>query len=112
MNKSFVLRWQSQVKKGTLTFIVLNILDKKGELYGYELIENVKDKTSIIIAEGTLYPLMNRLKKEKLVTSKWVEQESGIPRKYYSLTTTGQNTLLEMKDFWKMLEKSINTISK
>lgn len=63
MNKSFVLRWQSQVKKGTLTFIVLNILDKKGELYGYELIENVKDKTSIIIAEGTLYPLLMKINK-------------------------------------------------
>lgn len=111
MNNEFIRKWKSQVKKGTLTFIVLNIL-KNNEFYGYELIEEVHKQTSIEIAEGTLYPLMNRLKKDQLVISKWVEQESGIPRKYYSLSKTGEKTLEKMKMFWNDLESSIKKISK
>ena len=111
MNEEFINKWKSQVKKGTLTFIVLNVL-KNNEFYGYEFIEEIKNLTKIEIAEGTFYPLMNRLKKEELVTSKWVEQESGIPRKYYSLTETGEKTLSKMQSYWKDLAKSIEKISK
>lgn len=111
MNDEFVHKWKSQVKKGTLAFIVLTVL-MDNEFYGYELIERVRRFTSIEIAEGTLYPLMNRLKKENLVSSKWVEQESGIPRKYYSLTAMGAETLDQMSLFWNDLESSIKTISK
>ena len=109
MNETFLHKWKSQVKKGTLAFIALNVLEDQ-EYYGYELIEEIKKHTKIEIAEGSLYPLMNRLKKEELVTSKWVEQESGIPRKYYMLTTMGKQTLLHMKAFWFDLEKSIKKI--
>lgn len=110
MNKIFVDKWKSQVKKGTLTFIVLNVL-RNNEFYGYEFIEEVKKLTKIEIAEGTFYPLMNRLKKEDLVTSKWVEQESGIPRKYFSLTETGRDTLEKMQNYWEDLASSIKKIS-
>lgn len=110
MNIDFIQKWQSQVKKGTLSFIILIIL-KDSEFYGYELIEKVKKFTSIQIAEGTLYPLLNRLKKEGLVESKWVEQESGIPRKYYKLTKTGKNTLKEMMEYWMKLENSIKKLT-
>lgn len=109
MNHEFVRKWKSQVKKGTLAFILLNVL-KGHEFYGYELIEQVKRVTTIEIAEGTLYPLMNRLKKEGLVDSKWVEQESGIPRKYYHVTDVGINTLNEMIDYWKSLSVSIEKL--
>ncbi len=111
VNKEFIHKWKSQVKKGTLAFIILNVLKGK-EFYGYELIEEIKKFTSIEIAEGTLYPLMNRLKKEGLVTSKWIEQESGIPRKYYVLTNVGEETLNGMREYWNDLEVSINKISK
>lgn len=111
MNEDFVHKWQSQLKKGSLSFIILNVL-KGNEFYGYELIEEVRKQTNIEIAEGTLYPLMNRLKKEELVSSKWVEQESGIPRKYYCLTEMGNQTLLDMQAYWKSLENSIRKISK
>jgi len=107
MNEIFMDKWKSQVKKGTLSFIVLNIL-KDNEFYGYELIEQVREYAEIEIAEGTLYPMMNRLKKEELVSSKWVEQDSGIPRKYYCLTELGNETLKQMHIYWKSLENSIN----
>ena len=109
MNETFVTNWKSQVKKGTLTFIILNVL-KNNEYYGYELIEQIRKHTEIEIAEGTLYPLMNRLKTEELVNSKWVEQETGIPRKYYSLTEAGIETLNQMNIYWENLEKSIKKI--
>lgn len=110
MKSEFIEKWKSQVKKGTLSFIVLNAISKK-ELYGYELIEIIRETTAIEIAEGTLYPLMNRLKKEGLATSKWVEQESGIPRKYYVLTEEGKSTLEHMKTYWNELEKSIKKLT-
>ena len=111
MNETFVTNWKSQVKKGTLTFIILNIL-KENEYYGYELIEQIRKHTEIEIAEGTLYPLLNRLKTENLVDSKWVEQKTGIPRKYYCLTKMGIKTLVQMNGYWKNLEISIQKIIK
>lgn len=110
MNETFVTNWKSQVKKGTLTFIILNVL-KNQEYYGYELIEQIRKHTEIEIAEGTLYPLMNRLKTEELVDSKWVEQETGIPRKYYALTEAGIETLNQMNIYWTNLEQSIKKIT-
>jgi len=109
MNKEFLEKWQSQVKKGTLSFIVLLVL-KENELYGYELIEKIKLLTNIEIAEGTLYPLMNRLKTDNLLESKWVEQKTGIPRKYYFLTETGKKTLEEMKNQWNELQQTLTKL--
>ena len=111
IKEEFINKWKSQVKKGTLSFIVLKALKKKELLYGYELIEYIKSKTDIDIAEGTLYPLMNRLKKAEMATSEWVEQESGIPRKYYRLTAEGKATLEVMQVYWTELESSIKKIN-
>lgn len=111
MNNEFIHKWESQVKKGILSLVVLNIISK-GDFYGYELIEEIRKYTLIDIAEGTLYPLLIRLKDDNLVTSKWVEQESGIPRKYYSLTDEGKETLAEMKKYWDNLYTSIQKINK
>jgi len=109
MNNEFIEKWQSQVKKGTLSFIVLLVL-RENERYGYELIEEIKKVTKIEIAEGTLYPLMNRLKTDSLLGSKWTEQETGIPRKYYFLTEIGKQTLEEMKSQWIDLQNVIKKI--
>lgn len=110
MNEDFTTKWISQLKKGTLSFLVLSILKDEKEYYGYDLINEIKRRTSIEIAEGTLYPLMNRLKKEELVESKWVEQDSGIPRKYYKITILGLSTANEMKTYWDNLNATLNQI--
>ena len=109
MNDLFVSKWSAQVKKGVLSFIVLSVL-KGNEYYGVELIEEVKKHADIDIAEGTLYPLLNRLKADEMVEANWVEQESGIPRKYYNLTSTGENTLQEMKKYWVNMNNSIQKL--
>jgi PadR family transcriptional regulator PadR len=90
--------------------MVLSILKDKREYYGYDLINEVKKRTEIEIAEGTLYPLMNRLKEERLVESKWVEQNSGIPRKYYTITDSGLAVVKEMTQYWNHLNQTINSI--
>jgi len=70
------------------------------ELYGYELIEEMKKHTAILIAEGTLYPLMNRLKTPGWVTAKWIKQASSIPRKYYVLNIERHKNLEKMSNYW------------
>jgi len=106
MVDEFMLKWKSQVKRGTLSLIVLKEL-KFRKLYGYELMETIKKKYSIEVAEGTLYPLMNRLKNENLVESNWVEQKSGIPRKYYEITEKGKTFLLRMMNYWEGINLSL-----
>ena len=103
--------WFSQLKKGTLSYIILIILDEK-EYYGYELVQEIKIHTTLEVAEGTLYPLLNRLKTEGIVDSKWIEQDSGIPRKYYTLSEDGRATLTEMKRIWSALGIAIQKIQK
>ncbi|WP_313385741.1 PadR family transcriptional regulator [Chishuiella sp.] len=110
MNENFKNKWISQLKKGTLSYIVLNILSDGKEYYGYELITGIKELTSIDIAEGTLYPLLVRLKNEELVDFSWKEQKSGIPRKYYTITKEGKSTFLAMKDYWIDLNNTINKL--
>lgn len=109
MKKDFIVKWASQLKKGALTYVILKILNNN-EFYGYELMQKVKHYTKFEIAEGTLYPLMNRLKNEDLVESRWVEQESGIPRKYYTLTAEGKSMMKKMEKYWDGLNNSINQI--
>lgn len=110
MNEELIEKWKSQLKKGTLSFIVLLILRKEKELYGYELIEKIKNLTEIEIAEGTLYPLMNRLKTDQLLESKWVEQQTGIPRKYYYLTKYGELNTEKMIAHWNGLHEKITKL--
>ncbi|MGX5820311.1 PadR family transcriptional regulator [Chitinophaga lutea] len=106
-NAYFITRWQSQIKKGLFEYIIMLLLQKK-ERYGYELISEIKKLADMDIAEGTIYPLLSRLKKEKLVESRWVEMDEGVPRKYYKLTEEG-NTYLET--MYKYLGELMQAIS-
>lgn len=108
-NRGFLDRWEIQVRKGILDFIILSYLLKQ-EYYGYELISEIKNFISINISEGTIYPLLNRLKKEGLITSRWVEMESGVPRKYYQITVEGAATFVKMKNSWLQLNQSLQKL--
>jgi len=107
MKNEFLENWHSQLRKGLLPLYVLHILDQK-ECYGYELIQDIKARFEIEVAEGTLYPLLIRLMKEELLTHKWVEQPSGIPRKYYAISSIGKNNLAEMKAYTNLIISKIN----
>ena len=69
-------------------------------LYGLEMIRYLEDNSDLVLAEGTVYPILGRLKAKGLVTSVWVETEAGHPRKYYTLTDTGSHRLLRMAEAW------------
>jgi PadR family transcriptional regulator PadR len=102
-------KWESQVRKGMLDFIILICLEKR-EFYGYELIKAIKDTTEINVSEGTIYPLLNRLKNDEFITCKWVEMETGIPRKYYQLTPGGKKLLIDMKRSWKQFSSAVQQL--
>lgn len=96
MKQDFLKNWDTQMKKGLLPLFVLQLLLDK-ECYGYEIIQELKSSFGIDVNEGTIYPLLIRLMKEGLLVHKWVEQASGIPRKYYSLSQEGKEVYAEMK---------------
>lgn len=106
----FITKWKSQIKKGLLEYIIMLLLKRKS-YYGYELIAKLKGLASLDIAEGTIYPLLNRLKKETLVESEWIEMETGIPRKYYKITELGLEQLSMMNEYYMDLNKSIAGIT-
>ena len=101
---------KAQMKKGVLEFCILTIISR-GEAYASDIITELK-KANLIVVEGTLYPLLTRLKNEQLLNYNWFESNSGPPRKYYHLTKNGQQFLNEISQSWIDLVSSVNTIKK
>lgn len=97
---------QAQMRKGVLELCILSILSQ-GDAYPTEIIEKLKD-TKLVVVEGTLYPLLTRLKNLDLLAYRWEESTSGPPRKYYRLTSTGEQYLGELQVSWKELVLSVN----
>ena len=101
----------AQMRKGVLEFCILSIL-KNGEAYPSDILSRLK-KAKLIVVEGTLYPLLTRLKNSKYLTYRWEESKSGPPRKYYSVTAEGIVFLSELDESWKNLVKAVRlTIKK
>jgi PadR family transcriptional regulator PadR len=109
-NEEWIANWESQIRKGMLDFIILLCLQKK-EYYGYELIKAIKATAELDISEGTIYPLLNRLKKEEMISSRWEEKETGIPRKYYQITDKGEAALADMKRSWTQFNASLGKLT-
>jgi PadR family transcriptional regulator PadR len=92
-------RWEAQLRKGALEMATLASLWRV-RLYGLEIIRFLESHSNLVLAEGTIYPILNRLRAEGLLTSEWVEAEAGHPRKYYSLTESGRQRLRQMAEAW------------
>lgn len=101
---------KAQMRKGILEFCILSILDKQ-EAYPSEILETLKN-AKLIVVEGTLYPLLTRLKNTELLTYRWEESPSGPPRKYYSITKMGSAFLEELNTTWQELNAAVNQITK
>jgi PadR family transcriptional regulator PadR len=101
---------KAQMRKGVLEFCILSILSK-GEAYPSEILDQLK-KGKLIVVEGTLYPLLTRLKNGALLSYRWEESKSGPPRKYYHLTEEGSVFLEELGETWKDLVHSVNLTRK
>ena len=101
---------QSQLKKGVLEYCILSII-MKGEVYPSEIIEKMKS-ANLVILEGTLYPLLTRLKNADLLSYRWVESNSGPPRKYFSLTDKGKEFYLSLQKTWMEINTAVQIITK
>src|SRR5271167_292257 len=92
-------KWEAQMRKGCLEMAVLAGL-WHGRLYGLEILRMLERDSRLVLAEGTIYPILNRLRAEGLVQSQWVEAEAGHPRKYYELTQGGRDRATRMAATW------------
>lgn len=101
---------QVQMRKGILEYCILHII-ARGETYASDMLDELT-AAKMIVVEGTLYPLLTRLKNSGLLEYKWVESKSGPPRKYYKLTGIGEKFLKGLTDTWDDLVHSTETIRK
>ena len=100
-------RWEAQLRKGSLDLAILAVLwDER--LYGLEMLRRLQEASGLELAEGTLYPILLRLKQDGLLKSTWVEALAGHPRKYYWLTPAGRQRVLTMAETWNAFSQSIS----
>ncbi len=99
----------SQMRKGVLEFCILSVI-KQGEAYPSDIIDKMK-AANLNIFEGTLYPLLTRLKNAELLTYRWIESNSGPPRKYFSLTEKGAEFYKELEATWFELANAVKALT-
>ena len=99
---------QAQMRKGVLEFCVLSVI-RQGEAYPSDIIEKMK-AANFQLLEGTLYPLLTRLKNAGMVNYRWVESSGGPPRKYFSLTDMGLQFYQELESTWAEMVNAVNTV--
>jgi PadR family transcriptional regulator PadR len=102
-------KWEIQLRKGCLELAILASL-WEGKLYGLEILRVVESDSDLIISEGTVYPLLSRLKALGLVRSEWVASDAGHPRKYYALTAAGRQRAMAMTEIWARLSSSMSRL--
>ena len=101
---------KAQMRKGVLEYCILSIL-KDGEAYTSDILETLKN-AKMLVVEGTVYPLLTRLKNSGLLAYRWEESTSGPPRKYYSLTETGKLFLNELNTTWSDLQTEVKKVTR
>lgn len=101
---------KAQMRKGILEFCILLIISE-GKIYANDILKELKT-ADLIVVEGTIYPLLSRLKNAGLLSYDWSESKNGPPRKYYSLTPLGRTFLSQLTSTWQSLDNSINTLLK
>ena len=105
------MNWTTQLRKGLLELAILNVLGN-GPLYGYEIVRRLGDVDGLVITEGTVYPILSRLRNEAYVESYIEESPEGPPRKYYRLTGNGREELKRMNQHWQRLHEAIGELRK
>jgi PadR family transcriptional regulator PadR len=99
-------KWEVQLRKGSLELAILGSL-WSGKQYGLEILRGLERDSELVLSEGTVYPLLSRLKSDGLLESEWVETEGGHPRKYYRLTPTGRRRAVQMARLWSRFSASL-----
>ena len=102
-------KWEVQLRKGCLELAILAAL-WGGKRYGLEVLRRLESDSDLTVSEGTVYPLLSRLKASGLVESEWVESDAGHPRKYYALTPAGRERAQEMAVIWARFSSSMSRL--
>lgn len=100
---------KSQMRKGLLEYCILSIISRD-EAYASDILDILKT-SQLLVVEGTLYPLLTRMKNEGLLSYRWQESTGGPPRKYYTLTPDGQQLLLQLHQEWQSISVAISQIT-
>lgn len=100
--------WTSQLRRGVLEFCILALIEQEPR-YGYEIVTRLSEAPQLAAGEGTIYPLLRRLKKDNWVETFWVESAAGPPRQYYKLTPLGQESLGAMRREWQELVSAVQS---
>jgi len=100
---------KSQMRKGLLEYCILSIIHQN-EAYASDILDQLK-KANLLVVEGTVYPLLTRMKNEGLLSYRWQESTGGPPRKYYALTDEGNSLLVKLNNEWKTICLAINQIT-
>jgi|SRR5687767_2728788 PadR family transcriptional regulator PadR len=103
------MSWTTQLRKGALELAVLNALNGD-RLYGYDIVRILRGYDGLMIGDGTVYPILSRLKADGLVRATIEDSPDGPPRKYYELTRSGRDALVEMNGAWKSLVTSVEAL--
>ena len=98
--------WTTQLRKGLLELCIVSLLARR-EMYGYDLVKRLAAVKGVVVTEGTVYPLLSRLRKAGLVASRLEESPSGPARKYYVLTDQGRRAVAMMRGYWKDLVEGV-----
>ena len=99
----------TQLRKGVIEYCVLALL-KDGPRYGGEMIELLRGKGDLLVSEGTIYPLLSRMRSEGLVDTEWRDTSAGAPRRYYRLSRAGQKAVTQFRDEWFRFRESVDDI--
>lgn len=99
----------SQMRRGVLEMCTLAIIRRRGEAYASDILDELKH-AKLLVVEGTLYPMLTRLKNENLLTYRWEESRTGPPRKYYQITSKGVASLESLRTGWQMLSTSVEAV--
>ena len=110
LNKNMKLEnTKAQMRKGVLEFCILSVIEPK-DAYVAEILETLKD-AKMLVVEGTIYPLLTRLKNSGLLLYRWEESPTGPPRKYYGLTESGKLFLKELNTTWDALQSAVSVVT-
>jgi PadR family transcriptional regulator PadR len=99
----------SQLRRGVLEYCVLSLLSDE-PVYGFDLVRRLGSIDGMVTSEGTIYPLLSRLRREGWVTTSWAESEAGPPRRYYSITPDGDRALTTFTDDWHRFRDAVDQI--
>ncbi|MHC4394916.1 MAG: PadR family transcriptional regulator [Planctomycetota bacterium] len=111
MSNNFFNNWTNQLRKGVLELCILNDIRNR-KMYGYEIVRRLRKIEGLIISEGTIYPILSRLKRQGLVKTYMQDSPEGPPRKYYKLTQQGEDMISRMNTYWQAITNQTDSIEK